>query len=383
MRILCAVDGSEKSQWGIQALEVLASREREQVTLLHVVDKPALQALAGKNPVGERRVLAAMEKAGGILLRDATRSARMALGQTAMTFRTKIRTIVSHGSIAKTIAREAGHLTADLIIMGSRGLSDIRGFLLGSISRQVASIAPCSVWVVKQPTHKLLHVALAVDDSVASRTAARFLRSSILPETATVTILSAVESPVTDFAARYLSELQLAELTKPVMERAAALVNGLRNDFIKEGFPVVTQVQMDHVIDTIRQIRRSQSRRALGDWGTRLDKERATLPRKPIREPAPTCSLLGADCTRRLSTNSSYSYGDIHWPSVEDILTRLEPGGAARLHPYEVHRNRAQQGRNPLSEPDCSLLRWLVRHFTHSPIVSLWICQSHGRRLIG
>ena len=86
-------------------------------------------------------------------------------------------------------------MKADLIIMGSRGLSDIQGFLLRSISRHVASIAPCSVWVVKHPTHKLLHVALAVGDSTSSRAAARFLRSSILPETATVTILSAVETP--------------------------------------------------------------------------------------------------------------------------------------------------------------------------------------------
>ncbi|HWV44457.1 MAG TPA: hypothetical protein VN039_00275 [Nitrospira sp.] len=74
-----------------------ASREPEQVILLHVVDKPALQALVGKNPVGERRVLAAMEKAGGILLRDAARSARVALGQAATAPRTNIRTIVAHG----------------------------------------------------------------------------------------------------------------------------------------------------------------------------------------------------------------------------------------------------------------------------------------------
>ena len=251
MRILCAVDGSEHSQWGVQALEALASREPEHITLLHVVDKPALQALAGKNPIGERRALAAMEKAGGIILRDAVRSARVALGQAATAPRSTIQTILAHGPQAKTISREARRLKADLIIMGSRGLSDIQGFLLGSISRQVASMAPCSVWIVKQPTHKLLHVTLAVDDSKPSRAAAKFLRSYLLPETATVTILSSVESPVTDFAARYLSEAQLAELTKPVMERATAFVNSVRNAFIKDGFQVVTQVQMDHVIEAI------------------------------------------------------------------------------------------------------------------------------------
>jgi nucleotide-binding universal stress UspA family protein len=251
MRILCAIDGSEYSQWGLQALEAFASREPEHVTLLHVVDKPALQSHTGKNALGERRALAAMEKAGGILLRDAARSARVALGQATTAPRTKLQTILAQGPLPSTIVKHARRLKASLIVMGSRGLSDIQGFLLGSVSRQVASMAACSVLVVKQPMPNLLHVALAVDDSKPSRAAAKFLRSRILPESATVTILTSVESPVTDFAARYLSESQLAELKRPVMERATALVNGLRDDFIKEGYPVVTQIQMNHVIDTI------------------------------------------------------------------------------------------------------------------------------------
>lgn len=251
MRILCTVDGSEYSQWGIQALEAFAGRDPEHVTLLHVVDKPALQSLTGKNAPNERRALAAMEKAGGILLRDAARSAHVALSQAATAPRTQFRTILAHGPLANAIVKQARRLKTDLIIMGSRGLSDIQGFLLGSVSRQVASTAACSVLVVKQPMPKLLHVALAVDDSKPSRVAATFLRSRILPESATVTILTSVESPVTDFAARYLSESQLAELKRPVMERATALVNGLRSEFIKEGYAVVTHVQMNHVIDTI------------------------------------------------------------------------------------------------------------------------------------
>ena len=62
MRILCAVDGSECSQWGVQALEALAGRESEAVTLLHVVDPSALRAGRGRNPVAEKRALAAMRR---------------------------------------------------------------------------------------------------------------------------------------------------------------------------------------------------------------------------------------------------------------------------------------------------------------------------------
>ena len=148
MRILCAVDGSEYSQWGVQALEALAGREPEHVTILHVVDPSALRTARGGNPVAEKRALAAMEKAGGILLREAERSARVALAQAATSPRTKFNTTLAHGPLAQTIVRQARRVKADLILIGSRGLSDIRGFLLGSISRQVASIARCSIFVV-------------------------------------------------------------------------------------------------------------------------------------------------------------------------------------------------------------------------------------------
>jgi nucleotide-binding universal stress UspA family protein len=158
---------------------------------------------------------------------------------------------MTYGSIAPTIAQQARRLRADLILIGSRGLSDIKGFLLGSVSRQVVSMAPCSVMVVKERCSVLRRVTLAVDDSKPSRAAAQFLRSQILPPSAMVTILSSMESPVTDLAARYLSSSQLAELTEPVRVRTLNLVNSFRDAFIKEGLSATTAVHMDHVIDTI------------------------------------------------------------------------------------------------------------------------------------
>ena len=156
MRILCAVDGSECSQWGVHALEALAGREPEDVTLLHVVDPSALRAGRGRNPVAEKRALAAMEKAGGILLREAERSARVALGQAATSPRTTLHRALAHGPLAQTIVRQARRVKADLILIGSRGLSDIRGFLLGSISRQIASNALPPASGIRYNHHPLL-----------------------------------------------------------------------------------------------------------------------------------------------------------------------------------------------------------------------------------
>jgi nucleotide-binding universal stress UspA family protein len=251
MRILCAVDGSECSQWGVQTLKALAEMEPEHVALLHVINKPSLQAAKGKMLPAERRALLAMEKSGQLLLREAERLAKVALGQAATGPSTAFHQVLAYGPIAATIVQQARRWKADLILLGSRGLSDIKGFLLGSVSRHVASMAPCSVLVVKEPCSAFRRVTLAVDDSKQSRAAAQFLRSQILPDSATVTILSSAESPVTDLAARYLSASQLSDLTQPVMERTTKLVNSLRDDFIKEGHTATTAVQMDHVIDTI------------------------------------------------------------------------------------------------------------------------------------
>ena len=217
----------------------------------HVINKPLLQAAKGRSLAVEKRVLNAMEQAGHLILRDAERSAKVALGQAATAPSTAFQQMLAYGPIASTIAQQARRWRADLILMGSRGLSDIKGFLLGSVSRHVASSAPCSVLVVKQPCSALRRVTLAVDDSKPSRAAARFLRSQILPDSAAVTILSSAESPVSDLAAHYLSASQRSDLTQPVIERTTKLVNSMRDDFIKEGHSVTTAVQIGHVIDTI------------------------------------------------------------------------------------------------------------------------------------
>ncbi len=53
------------------------------------------------------------------------------------------------GDPAEEIVRLAKIYDADLIILGSRGLTGIKRILLGSVSSQIVEDAPCSVLVVK------------------------------------------------------------------------------------------------------------------------------------------------------------------------------------------------------------------------------------------
>lgn len=47
------------------------------------------------------------------------------------------------------IPAQAKRLPADLIVMGTRGLSGIKHVLLGSVTERTLRVAPCPVWVVR------------------------------------------------------------------------------------------------------------------------------------------------------------------------------------------------------------------------------------------
>ncbi len=62
---------------------------------------------------------------------------------------TNVRAFVKSGQPARTIVAFANDHNADLIVLGSRGQGDLEGFLLGSVSHKVTSLANCPVMVVK------------------------------------------------------------------------------------------------------------------------------------------------------------------------------------------------------------------------------------------
>ncbi|MDF1609279.1 universal stress protein [Hoeflea sp. YIM 152468] len=60
----------------------------------------------------------------------------------------QVRAFVKAGQPARMIVQFAQDHKVDLIIVGSRGLGDMQGFLLGSVSHKVTSLASIPVMVV-------------------------------------------------------------------------------------------------------------------------------------------------------------------------------------------------------------------------------------------
>ncbi|PWE33767.1 universal stress protein UspA [Maritimibacter sp. 55A14] len=60
----------------------------------------------------------------------------------------KVRAFVKNGPPARSIVAFAREHEVDLIVLGSRGLGSIEGYLLGSVSHKVTGLAECPVLVV-------------------------------------------------------------------------------------------------------------------------------------------------------------------------------------------------------------------------------------------
>lgn len=61
----------------------------------------------------------------------------------------KVETVRRSGDAAAIILEVASDQNADLIVMGSRGLGNVKGLLLGSVSHKVAQLSECSCITVK------------------------------------------------------------------------------------------------------------------------------------------------------------------------------------------------------------------------------------------
>lgn len=134
-RILLPVDGSSHAQKAAENAAALASRFDSEVIVLTVQEYPATWAFDIGPPVSEQE-----SEVVDDVLRDLEARGVRAKGM--------VRVSVG-GTVARDVVGVANDVDASLIVMGTRGLTDWQGLVLGSVAHQVAHLASCPVLVVR------------------------------------------------------------------------------------------------------------------------------------------------------------------------------------------------------------------------------------------
>ena len=134
-RLLAAVDDSEVSPRVIAAAKDLASLSQGQVWVLHLREREF--GRLGLTPIESDEEAQEPVKAGVDALTQAGIDAHGELRETVF------------GHAAREIVKDAQEHDAGVIIMGSRGRSDLTGAMLGSTAHKVIHLTDRPVMVVR------------------------------------------------------------------------------------------------------------------------------------------------------------------------------------------------------------------------------------------
>lgn len=132
-RILCPVDFSDCSAKAVAAARRYAEMFSSELRLLHVIPSHIMKERLGRHNCGrfEDLLLAEAAKKMAALSRHAEEGEAL------------------HGDPCEAIPAVAEELGADLVVMGARGLSYLKGMLVGSTTEAVLKTSPCPVLVVR------------------------------------------------------------------------------------------------------------------------------------------------------------------------------------------------------------------------------------------
>lgn len=134
-RILLAVDGSEWSNRAIPMAAELARKFGAEIVVFHAQER--VMGRGGSYAVETTDDAQGMTDRVVAWLKDEEVSAR---GETRVCYT---------GHIARELAKLARTQGADMIVMGSRGLSEVGGLMLGSVVNKVLHLAEVPVLIVR------------------------------------------------------------------------------------------------------------------------------------------------------------------------------------------------------------------------------------------
>lgn len=216
MKILVALDFSEHSDIALeQALHVAAYSADVEFVLLWVAPPREPFLLSSDELAADEQAPADGERDGN--------AAREQLEQRGARFRERdiaVTVRIASGYPDEVIVAVAEELAATLVIVGTRGLTGFKRFLLGSVAEKVVRMSPSHVLVARGQPGPLARVLVATDFSESSEHALQVALALAAPD-AQVDILHAWQFPSGVRGARSPNPTDgpLADLRRDVISR--------------------------------------------------------------------------------------------------------------------------------------------------------------------
>jgi nucleotide-binding universal stress UspA family protein len=187
MKAVVGIDGSKYGEWAVEWLAQLPFRTMPSVVGVHGLDLQSEPApflthpsISGIEPDMGEAAHFLESRAKRVVVETQQRLKRLGLKGSVR---------VEHEAIANALLKHAGN--NGLLVVGSRGLSALDRFMMGSVSTAVTLHASCPVLVVKEAAKPIRRILFATDGSPASEKARQFLikQFRIQPDAEPVVIL--------------------------------------------------------------------------------------------------------------------------------------------------------------------------------------------------
>jgi nucleotide-binding universal stress UspA family protein len=148
-KILVPLDGSKSAIAALKMALELAKLFQSHITLLHVVSLGTVLPIkrfekAQQVQTDEIEKLIVLSREAGFTILD---QGQQLLEGTGI----PVKTILKEGYPALEVVRVARDRNLDLIVLGAKGISQVKELRLGRTSEQIVRNAPCTVMVCKLP----------------------------------------------------------------------------------------------------------------------------------------------------------------------------------------------------------------------------------------
>jgi nucleotide-binding universal stress UspA family protein len=200
-RILIPVDFSETALLALDHATFMAKLFKAEIILIHVVEKFSFKIdIRKKNDdaADDREIRARLSE-----LADGVKH------QTGGT----VQILMKAGKIAKKIVEAANETQADIIILGTHGVSGFEEFFMGSNAFRVVTEAQCPVMSVQVHSTKVgfNHIVLPIDNSAASRQKVRYAVELAKHYNSTIHIAGIITLDYKDIRKKFMAKLKQVE----------------------------------------------------------------------------------------------------------------------------------------------------------------------------